>query len=134
MRAPKRKREKPRTVCKAVPAGVILEELAQRVTYAGSPEHKAYPSPAGSPKLRADASKCDPSFKGKVQEIEHCLRDGIRNGRVGGPWESIFPRYVWNFLHGMCYEARLVNSESGAYKGYPVSLEELPKGLSGNDA
>jgi len=129
VRAPKRKREAPRTICRAIPRDVNLSDLAQRLAYVGSPEHKSYPTSSGPPRLRADASKCDPSFKNRVQEIENSLRAAVRSGQVGGPWENGLPRYAWNRLDGVCFEARLVNAESGAYKGYPLSAEEAPEGL-----
>lgn len=130
MKAPKRKRPLPRTVSQTIPDGVNLQELARRVTYVGSPEHKTYPSSSGPPRLRADASKCDASFRDRVSEIQDCLREAVQARKVGDPWENDrFPRYVWGRLDGLCYEARLVNSACGEYKGYPLSAEEVPKGL-----
>jgi hypothetical protein len=129
VRAAKRKRELPRTVCATIPQGVVLEDLARRVTYVGSPEHKSYPSHFGAPRLRVvETSKCDPSFKDRVQEIEGCLRSAIRDGKVGGPWEYGFPRYAWGILNGQWYEARLTNSANGEYKGYPLRPDQTPKG------
>src|SRR6266516_5596381 len=59
MRAPRRRRPLRRSFVNA-PRGVDLAVLAQRASYVGSSEHKTYPSFAGQPRLRADASKCDP--------------------------------------------------------------------------
>lgn len=66
MRAPKRRRPLPRSLV-TPPEGVRLDELAERVSYVGSGEHKSYPSFAGQPRLRADASKCDPKFTDPVE-------------------------------------------------------------------
>ncbi|MEV6985216.1 hypothetical protein AB0M95_28690 [Sphaerisporangium sp. NPDC051017] len=108
---------------------MCLEELALRVSYVGSGEHKSYPSFAGRPKLRADAGKCDPKF-GDPAEITEWLRSTIACGNVGAPWEGEFPRYAWHRLDNVIYEARLVNQELGQYKGYPLDRDEWPEGLN----
>ncbi len=110
------------------PADLDVKELGRRVKYVGSPEHKSYKSFAGPPKLRSDASRCDPSLS-DPGTLTKWLRKGLVDGNVGAPWEGDFPRYVWHLHGGRWYEARLVNRESGEYKGYPIDVEELPKGL-----
>ena len=40
-----------------------------------APEHKAYPSPAGHPALRSDASRCDPRYT-DFERITQVLREG----------------------------------------------------------
>jgi hypothetical protein len=128
MRATRRRRPRRRSVVDA-PRGVSLAELADRTSYVGSSEHKSYPSFAGPPKLRADASKCDPSFA-DPEELTKWLRSSISAGRIGAPWEGDFPRYVWHLHDEVMYEARLVNQELGQYKGYPLEADEWPEGLS----
>ncbi|MGH3871921.1 MAG: hypothetical protein ACRDSR_10480 [Pseudonocardiaceae bacterium] len=95
------------------------------MTYVGSGEHKTYPSFAGPPHPRADASKCDPRLADQ-DELTRWLRQAIRCGRTGGLWEGDFPRYVWHRVGQVWYEARLVNRELGQYKGYPLSPDERP--------
>ncbi|MGH3160023.1 MAG: hypothetical protein ACRDNF_26075, partial [Streptosporangiaceae bacterium] len=56
MRAPKRRRPARRGIARP-PTEVNLETLAERASYVDSSEHKSFPSFAGRPKLRADASK-----------------------------------------------------------------------------
>ena len=89
MRAPRRKRPRQRTM--AVPPGVDLAQLADQVFYAGSPEHKDYPSFAGPPGRRSDASLC-PRHINDPEMVSGWLRAAIRNGAVGVPWENGFPR------------------------------------------
>jgi hypothetical protein len=127
MRAPKRHRPL-RRVPAVVGPDVNLKELASRVRYVGSAEHKRYPSFAGPPQPRADASKCDPSIT-DANVVTTWLRDAVEAGRIGEPWEGDFPRYVWAEVDGMHYEGRLVNREQGTYKGYPLSEEER-RGMS----
>lgn len=127
MRAPARRREF-RRATSSPPEGCDLTELGKAVRYVGSAEHKSYPSFAGSPKLRADATKCDPGLT-DAASITSWLRNGIRSGRVGAPWEGRFPRYVWHEVDGVLFEARLVNREAGEYKGYPLDPSERPDGL-----
>ena len=123
MRATKRRRPRRK---KLLDAGVLdLHEVAAGATYVGSSEHKRHPSFAGPPKLRSDASQCDPSL-GDRDQLTRWLRDAIRRGRVGAPIEGQFPRYVWISRGEDSYEARLLNREQGQYKGYPVSSDEVP--------
>ena len=128
MRAPKRKRPLLRSP-QPPPPGISLADLAGRASYVGSGEHKSYPSFAGRPRLRADASKCDPRFQ-DASEITDWLRQAIICGNVGAPWEGEFPRYVWRRLDDVIYEARLVNRELGQYKGYPLAKSERPERLN----
>lgn len=106
-----------------------LAVLASRAVYVGSAEHKTYPSPAGPPKPRADATKCDPKLHGNFSVLTGWLRSGIEAGQTGAPWEGDFPRYVWYEHNGTTYEARLVNQEQGLYKGYEILERERPEGL-----
>lgn len=92
MRAPKRKRHRIRTI--HVRPGIDLDRLAERIRYAGSPEHKDYPGCAGSPGLRSDATPCPPEIKDPAMICEW-LRAAIRCGATGSLWEGDFPRYVW---------------------------------------
>ncbi len=110
------------------PPATDLGTLAARASYVGSSEHNSVPSFAGQPKLRADASKCDPNLADR-EILTEWLRDAITSGQVGELWEGDFPRYVWYRHDRVTYEARLVNQELGQYKGYPLEPGEEPKGL-----
>lgn len=100
--------------------------LAQREVQG---EHKTYPSAAGAPHPRKDATKCDPVLHGDFVRLTRWLRGAVRNGHVGSPWEGAFPRYAWSSHGGSWYEARLVNREQGAYKGYEIQPDQLPEQL-----
>jgi hypothetical protein len=127
MRASRRHRPQRRAIAQ-VPAGTDLGALSQRASYVGSPEHKSFQSFAGPARLRADASKCDPSLA-DAEELTAWLRDAIRLGQVSALWEGDFPRYVWCRQEGTAYEGRLLNQELGHYKGYPLEPGEEPGGL-----
>jgi len=116
-----------------VPEGVDLVQVAERVAYVGSPEHKDTPSFAGSPRPRADATICDRSFVGQQALLSERLREAVRRGGVGGRWEGGFPRYVWHKEGDTVYEARLVNQESGEYKGWALREDEWPAGIEKYD-
>lgn len=112
------------------PDGVSLGSLASLASYVGSSEHKAYPSPAGPPKLRpADASACDPALKNEQEMLTGWLRDAIAQGHIGPPWKINFPRYAWVRRGDVCYEAYATNHELGQYKGYPMRPDEIPDWL-----
>lgn len=128
MRSPGRKRPLARKVS-GIPHGVDASSVAARVRYVGSPEHKTYPFAGSSPRLRADASKCDKVFVGSESELTEWLREAIRRGVTGGQWEGGFPKYVWHREGDVVYEARLLNCGNGEYKGYPLTQEQYPEGL-----
>lgn len=126
MRSPHRHRPFRRTLAKPL-VGVDLRAIAANATYIGSGEHKACPSFAGPAHLRADASRCDPTFA-DAEELTMWLRHAITAGSVGGPWEGRYPRYVWHRRAALVYEGRLVNQEQGQYKGYPLVRTNGPRG------
>ena len=51
---------------------------------------------------------------------------------MGALWEGGFPRYVWYKYGAIVLEGRLVNRETGeykGYKGYPLGRAEWPAGI-----
>lgn len=118
-------RDKSRTIAEVWPVGLVSPaELAVRVRYVGSSEHKDYPSFAGAPGLRSDAARCDPAIQ--REDAEAVLRRGILKGCVGTDLECGFPRYVWGWLDGKLYQARLINREQGHYKAWEIEAIEAP--------
>jgi hypothetical protein len=105
-------------------------DVAGRASYVGSAEHKTYPSPAGHPALRSDASRCDPRYV-DFERITRVLREGIQRRCTSSAFEGDYPKYVWGWLDGQLYEARLINRRRGIYKGYPLEEVELPKDDNG---
>lgn len=95
-------------------------------TYVGSSEHKDYESPAGPPALRSDAARCDPRYT-EFAPITAALREAIRRRCTGAQFEGSFPRYVWGWLDGRLYQARLINREQGWYKAWPLEEAERPR-------
>ena len=95
----------------------------------GSAEHKNYPSPAGPPALRSDATPCDPGLS--FAHIGAALAEGIRRGCVSADTEQDFPKYVWGWLGGDLYEARHINGPAGTYKGYKIEEPEYPRDPDG---
>lgn len=129
MKAPKRKRPLARVFMSPKLDEEALKELAEKVHYHGSPEHKRHPSFAGPPAPRATASLCDPSFANKQDLLTAWLREAVANGQIGQVWDDDFPRNVWLKKSGIFYEARLVNRGNGGYKGWPLEEFEAPEEL-----
>ena len=104
------------------------------VKYVGSPEHKDFPSFAGQPRPRGDASLRPRDIR-DVTVVTGWLRYAIRRGSTGALWEGGFPRYVWYkawYKEGeIVFEARLVNRGDGSYKGYPLKDDEWPTDIAG---
>lgn len=126
MRSPRCRRHHPRTIY--APEDIGFHKLAERVRYVGSPEHKDFPSFAGHPRPRADASLCPRSINDQ-EMVTGWLRSAIRARAIGGLWEGDFPRYAWYKDGHTVYEARLVNKGEGEYKGYPLERYQWPKGI-----
>ena len=126
MRAPNRRRPSRRQMY--VPPDTDLDHLAEQVKYVGSPEHKDFPSFAGQPRLRADATRC-PRELTDLELVNQWLRNAVRRGAVGDDWEGRFPRKIWYKDGDIVYEGRLVNRGNGVYKGYPIRKEEWPRGI-----
>lgn len=126
--APKRKRHHVRKLVE-VPKDCDINRLSARTKYIGSPEHKEQTSFAGTPRpRRADATICDPALN-DPKKLTKWLREGMRAGNVGTPWEGGFPRYVWVRKGEKVYEAGLVNRGNGEYKGWELQPDEFPKGM-----
>lgn len=100
------------------------ESVARKARYVGSGEHESYPSAAGPPALRSDATPCDPNIS--VADIGSALAEGIRRGCVSAVSEQGFPKFVWGWLGGDLYEARHINGPAGTYKGYRIEEPESP--------
>ena len=128
MRSPRRHRPRTREIV-APPDRAALSRLAEQARYVGSREHKDVASFAGPPRLRADASCCPRELAEDKSTINEWLRSAIRRGATGAPWEGAFPRYVWYKHEGTVFEGRLVNRETGEYKGYPLDRDEWPAGI-----
>ena len=123
-------RPKHRAIAPWDPKNGAPDEVASRASYRGSPEHKEYPSPAGNPHLRSDASRCDPRYT-DFEQITVVLRLAIRRRCVGAIFEGGFPKYVWGWLDGKLYEARHMNGPRGAYKAYELEEVEYPEDAEG---
>jgi len=102
------------------------EDLAQRVEYVGSPEHKDHPSAVGPGRLRSDATPCELRMTEDVQRNTEALREDVRRGCVSPVFEGGYPKYVWTWVDGTLYEARHINGSQGTYKGYRLEEVERP--------
>jgi len=108
---------------------VDLSEIAERVSYVGSAEHKDMPSFAGQPRPRVDASICPRRLSRDQERVTQWLKTAIRSGATGEELQGGFPKYAWYKEEGVVYEARLVNPGLGEYKGFPLNATEWPDGL-----
>ena len=93
------------------------DEIAERVSYAGSGRHKTYPAPNREwiPVHRPGTSECDQYADGEWKKIEGALRDAIRQSCVQWGSEPQFPARAWAFVNEVLQEARLSNPEKGEY-------------------
>lgn len=132
VRAPQRRRPL-RRAPGPIRTDVDLSEIAERVSYVGSGEHKTFPSFAGPPQPQADATKCDPAL-GDKDELTRWLQTAIIKGQIGGQWDNDFPRYAWLRIGDVYYEARLVNKVLGQYKGYSLVRSEWPTAFGSSNA
>ena len=103
-----------------------LSRLPLRPSMWACAEHKSYPSPAGNPALRSDASPCDPRYT-DMDALTRALREAITRGCIGAIFEGGFPKYVWGWMDGRLYEAGHINGPQGTYKAYMLEELERPK-------
>lgn len=82
----------------------------------------------GSQATQAPTPYSDGSPAGGRGASGYC-REGIRGGLISAHWDGDFPRYVWIRKEDTVFEARLVNQDSGAYKGWELKPEEYPEAL-----
>lgn len=125
------KRPKHRVIAPWPEGTPTRETVAAAVRYVGSAEHKDYPSPAGHPALRSDASRCDPRLGYDVDRFTRVLRAAIERSCVGAIFEGGFPKYVWGWIEETLFEARHINGPQGTYKAYPLEEAEYPKDPQG---
>ncbi len=102
-----------------------LAHLAEHVEHHGSSEHKSYPSRAGPPALRTDATPCDPDIDWAAISNAPRRRRPPRLYQRGN--RARIPKYVWAWLGGDLYEARHLNGFAGKYKGYRLEPPEYPR-------
>jgi hypothetical protein len=103
------------------------EQVAAKVQYVGSPEHKNHPSPAGPPALRSDATPCEPALTKDPVGNTAALREGVTRRCTSDVFEGGYPKYVWTWIDGALYEARHINGPQGTYKGYRLEPTEWPR-------
>lgn len=106
------------------PAQDILNNLAGKVRYTGSPYHKRNPgdfglTPPAQP--RPDKTLCDEAGIFKVAEAQRMLKEGVRRGMISNISEDEFPKHIWAVTNeGMVLEANYNNEGPGNYHGYPL--------------
>ena len=130
MRRPNRQRNVHPGKIESCPEEINLATVAKKASFIGSVEHKDTPSFAGQAKPRSDCELCPAEFCDKQRELTRWLREAIRQGKIGGPWENGFPRYAWVKREGRVFAGRLTNQAQGHYKGWPIENPALwPEGL-----
>ena len=104
--------------------------LSSTIRYRGSPKHKRYPHLFGLEMFngkRGDATLCDEHAGFSPQDMEtipEMIERGLRAGLVG-------KRMIWTVANnGQIFEARLTNSNTNEYHGYPVrSFEAIAESV-----
>ena len=110
----------------------------ESASYEGSPEHKAKRWWGGLPEARPgpdggysrpgkqETTVCPLVTEKDRDKATSWIQDALRAGnfkRVQN--DKVFPRYLWlKDDEGNHWEGRLVNSEQGTYKGWPIDREE----------
>ncbi len=98
-----------------------LEDLAARLVYVGSANHKRQPGdyrfhPPSNP--RPWKSVCDARRQLLLAEAKELLTAGVLKGMISQPDADGVPKYVWSVdAQGVPYESKIGN---GGYHGYPL--------------
>ena len=113
-----------RRIINLMPAQNILNDLAQKVHYTGSPYHKRSPADFGltpPAQPRPDKTLCDEAGILTVEEAEHWLKEGVRRGMISPIAQDGFPKHIWAVTDkGIALEANYNNEGPGHYHGYPL--------------
>ena len=104
-----------------------LSSFAARAHYAGNPEHKIRPgdyglTPPTSP--RPGKTLCDAKGEFPKAIAEELLRNGFHRGLISVKMRNDWPQNVWSVKDGVAFEAQLENSDTGAYHGYPMPIDD----------
>lgn len=102
-----------------------LEDLAARLVYVGSANHKRHPGdygfhPPSNP--RPWKSVCDARRSLLLAEAKELLVAGVLKGMISALDADGVPKYVWSVdADGVPYESKTGN---GGYHGYPLYPED----------
>lgn len=105
----------------------LLDALAERVIYTGSPLHKRNPGdfaldpPSAA---RADKTLCDEVRVFERSAAQTLLREDARRGLVSEAHEGEWPQNIWAVVANVPVEAQLENAAQGTYHGYPLQPED----------
>ena len=117
---------------------LLSESQIAAASYEGAPDHKAKrwwgglpgarPGPGGSYSRpgKQRTTICPLVTKAEREQATLWVQEALRTGnfkRVQG--DRVFPRYLWlEDGTGNCWMGRLINSEQGTYKGWPIERGE----------
>jgi len=105
-----------------------LDQLAERVSYGGNPEHKRNPGDFGlipPSQPRPGKTLCDAARIFRRVEALALLQEGVRRGLVSNLCEGTWPQNVWAVTDsGIPLEAQLENPLIGSYHGYPMPAHD----------
>lgn len=104
------------------------QALLEKISYAGSPNHKLHPGDYGfipSHNPRPTKSPCDALRPILIMEASQLFREGIRRGMVSHFEPGGAPKYVWAVdADGEVYEAKAKPEQESVYHGYRIGEDE----------
>lgn len=106
----------------------ILQALADRCVYTGSPFHKSDPSdygltPPASP--RPGKTLCDVAGPVPKATALKLLKKGFTKGMISVQVANEWPLHVWALSEdNEVFEAQLENRDQGSYHGYPLQADD----------
>ena len=113
-----------RRIVNLMPAEDVLNDLADRVRYTGSPYHKRSPGDFGlipPSQPRPDRTLCDEAGIFRVADAQRWLQEGARRGLLSAVPQHGYPKHIWAVTdEGIVLEAKYNNAGSGHYHGYPL--------------
>jgi hypothetical protein len=104
-----------------------LSEIADRVQYAGNPQHKSKANdyglrPPTSP--RPGKTLCDALGEFPKHRAEELLRCGLLRGMISAQERGGWPQNIWAVFEGNAFESQLENQKQGIYHGYPMPVDD----------
>jgi hypothetical protein len=105
-----------------------LEQLSQKLSYQGTPEHKQTPGDFGlTPPCdpRPGKTYCDKAGTFNQKIALDLLREGFRRGLIDKRSNNDnLPRHVWAVMNGHVLEGKPSSSGFNAYHGYPMQQDD----------
>jgi hypothetical protein len=108
----------------------IQKDVAKRVSYTPSGEHKNYPSPTGAwtANAKPGSTLCEKYAPKEFSKFKNGVEQAIGGPCISREFRGDFPSRAWIQVDNVLHELRLSNETLGQYHAFPVNyVEDYPE-------